>query len=157
MGSPSSIGTFDLCSGRARSLHGSTGCTCRNTAAVFSARRTAIWPPSGKRRPPGRRWKDSRRKIDGTGTCSKRGVSPFCVLKSFPQGVEKVWGTDGEFAKKMLRPREMLKKHGGNEWKSERNWVVENSVENVENFSESHQKSGFPQVRRKKFSDVENG
>ena len=75
----------------------------------------------------------------------------------FPQGVEKVWGTDGEFAKKMLRPREMLKKHGGNEWKSERNGVVENSVENVENFSESLQKSGFPQVRRKKFSDVENG
>ncbi len=51
----------------------------------------------------------------------------------------------------------MLKKHGGNEWKSERNGVVENSVENVENFSESLQKSGFPQVRRKKFSDVENG
>ena len=75
----------------------------------------------------------------------------------FPQGVEKVWGTDGEFEKKMLRPREMLKKHGGNEWKSERNGVVENSVENVENFSESLQKSGFPQVRRKKFSDVENG
>ena len=75
----------------------------------------------------------------------------------FPQGVEKVWGTDGKFAKKMLRPREMLKKHGGNEWKSERNGVVENSVENVENFSESLQKSGFPQGRRKKFSDVENG
>ena len=75
----------------------------------------------------------------------------------FPQGVEKVWGTDGEFAKKMLRPCEMLKKHGGNEWKSERNGVVENSVENVENFSESLQKSGFPQGRRKKFSDVENG
>ncbi len=75
----------------------------------------------------------------------------------FPQGVEKVWGTDGKFAKKMLRPREMLKKHGGNEWKSERNGAVENSVENVENFSESHQKSGFPQGRRKKFSDVENG
>ena len=74
----------------------------------------------------------------------------------FPQGVEKVWGTDGEFAKKMLRPRETGKKHGGNEWKSERNGVVENSVENVENFSESLQKSGFPQVRRKKFSDVEN-
>ena len=75
----------------------------------------------------------------------------------FPQGVEKVLGTDGEFAKKMLRPREMLKKHGGNEWKSERNGVVENSVENVENFSESLRKSGFPQGRRKKFSDVENG
>ena len=75
----------------------------------------------------------------------------------FPQGVEKVWGTDGKNAKKMLRPLEMLKKHGGNEWKSERNGVVENSVENVENFSESLQKSGFPQVRRKKFSDVENG
>ena len=92
----------------------------------------------------------------------------FCDLKGFPnkiegfstgfpQGVEKVWGTDGKNAKKMLRPLEMLKKHGGNEWKSESNGVVENSVENVENFSESHQKSGFPQVRRKKFSDVENG
>ena len=75
----------------------------------------------------------------------------------FPQGVEKVWGTDGKFAKKMLRPREMLKKHGGNEWKSERNGAVENSVENVENFSESLQISSFPQGRRKKFSDVENG
>ena len=75
----------------------------------------------------------------------------------FPQGVEKVWGTDGKNAKKMLRPREMLKKHGGNEWKSERNGVVENSVENVENFSERSEKLSFPQVRRKKFSDVENG
>ena len=92
----------------------------------------------------------------------------FCDLKGlpggfstgFPQGVEKVWGTDEEFAKKMLRPREMLKKHGGNEWKSERNGVVENSVENVENvenFSERSEKLSFPQVRRKKFSDVENG
>ena len=71
--------------------------------------------------------------------------------------MEKVWGTDVEFAKKMLRPREMLKKHGGNEWKSERNGVVENSVENVENFSERSEKLSFPQVRRKKFSDVENG
>ena len=51
----------------------------------------------------------------------------------------------------------MLKKHGGNEWKSERNGVVENSVENVENFSERSEKLSFPQVRRKKFSDVENG
>ena len=75
----------------------------------------------------------------------------------FPQGVEKVWGTDGEFAKKMLRPREMLKKHGGNEWKSERDGVVENSVENVENFSAGCRKSVFPQVRSGKFSDVENG
>ena len=75
----------------------------------------------------------------------------------FPQGVEKVWGTDGKNAKKMLRPREKGEKCGGNEWKSESHGVVENSVENVENFSESHQKSGFPQVRRKKFSDVENG
>ena len=75
----------------------------------------------------------------------------------FPQGVEKVWGTDGKNEKKMLRPREMLKKHGGNEWKSERNGVVENSVENVENFSERSEKLSFPQVRRKKFSDVENG
>ena len=75
----------------------------------------------------------------------------------FPQGVEKVWGTDGEFAKKMLRPRETGKKCGGNEWKREKDGVVENSVENVENFSESLQKSVFPQVRRKKFSDVENG
>ena len=98
MGSPSSIGTFDLCSGRARNLRGSTGCTCRNTAAVFSARRTATWPPSEKRRPPGRRWKDSRGKIDGTGTGSKRGVSPFCVLKSFPQGVEKREGKGKKFS-----------------------------------------------------------
>ena len=75
----------------------------------------------------------------------------------FPQGVEKVWGTDGEFAKKMLRPRETGKKCGGNKWKSERNGVVENSVENVENFSERPGKLSFPQVRRKKFSDVENG
>ena len=74
----------------------------------------------------------------------------------FPQGVEKVWGTDGKNEKKMLRPREMLKKHGGTEWKSERNGAVENSVENVENFSERSEKLSFPQVRRKKFSDVEN-
>ena len=66
----------------------------------------------------------------------------------FPQGVEKVWGTDGEFAKKMLRPRETGKKCGGNEWKSERSGVVENSVENVENFSERPEKLSFPQVRR---------
>ena len=66
----------------------------------------------------------------------------------FPQGVEKVWGTDGEFAKKMLRPRETIKKCGGNEWKSERNGVVENSVENVENFSDRPGKLSFPQVRR---------
>ena len=91
--------------------------------------------------------------------CDLKGFSNrFCGFSTgFPQGVEKVWGTDGKNAKKMLRPLEMLKKHGGNEWKSERNGVVENSVENVENFSESLQKSGFPQVRRKKFSDVENG
>ena len=92
-------------------------------------------------------------------SCDLKGFSNrFGGLSSgFPQGVEKGWGTDGEFAKKILRPREMRIKHGGNEWKSERNGVVENSVENVENFSESLQKSGFPQVRRKKFSDVENG
>ena len=75
----------------------------------------------------------------------------------FPQGVEKVWGTDGEFAKKMLRPRETSKKCGGNEWKSERSRVVENSVENVENFSERAEKLSFPQVLREQFSDVENG
>ena len=52
----------------------------------------------------------------------------------FPQGVEKVWGTDGDFAKKMLISREMRKKCGGTAWKSEMRWVVENSVEKVENF-----------------------
>ena len=52
----------------------------------------------------------------------------------FPQGVEKVWGTGGDFAKKMLRPREMRKKCGGTAWKSEMRWAVENSVEKVENF-----------------------
>ena len=52
----------------------------------------------------------------------------------FPQGVEKVWGTDGDFAKKMLIPREMRKKCGGTAWKSGNRGVVENSVEKVENF-----------------------
>ncbi len=75
----------------------------------------------------------------------------------FPQGVEKVWGTDGENEKKMLRPLETSKKCGGNEWKSERSGVVENSVENVENFSERPWKLSFPQVLREQFSDVENG
>lgn len=50
MASPSSIGIFVPCSSRARSLHGSTGCTCRNTAAVFSARRTAIWAAKRKKK-----------------------------------------------------------------------------------------------------------
>ena len=75
----------------------------------------------------------------------------------FPQGVEKVWGTDGKNAKKMLRQREKGEKCGGNEWKSEIHGVVENSVENVENFSAGCRKSVFPQVRSGKFSDVENG
>jgi hypothetical protein len=88
--------------------------------------------------------------------CDLKGFSNrFCGFSTgFPQGVEKVWGTDGKNAKKMLRPLEMLKKHGGNEWKSERNGVVENSVENVENFSERAEKLSFPQVLREQFSDV---
>ena len=68
-----------------------------------------------------------------------------------------MWGTDGEFARNLLRPRETSKKCGGNEWKSEIHGVVENSVENVENFSERQENLSFPQAWREKFSDVENG
>ena len=47
----SSTGTSAPCSRRASSSPGTTAFTCRNTAAAFSARRTATWPPSGRKRP----------------------------------------------------------------------------------------------------------
>ena len=80
-----------------------------------------------------------------------------CFSTGFPQGVEKMWERNRKKGRKLLRQREKGEKCGGNEWKSEIHGVVENSVENVENFSEGCRESGFPQVRSGKFSDVENG
>ena len=75
----------------------------------------------------------------------------------FPQVVEKVWERNRKKGRKLLRQREKAKKDGGNEWKSGIHGVVENSVENVENFLGRPENLSFPQVRSEKFSDVENG
>ena len=56
-----------------------------------------------------------------------------------------------------MRQREKAENCGGNEWKSGIHGVVENSVENVENFLGRPENLSFPQVRSGKFSDVENG
>ena len=63
-------GTSAPCSRPGRSSPGSTGFTCRNTAAASSARRTGTWPPSGRRRPerpPKSFWPEKNQAASGSG------------------------------------------------------------------------------------------